>query len=262
MGWMIDTHTIPKIRTWDEAKRVFEATVPWKDTHDSERALGLRREKHKIIIRDGTDYKLRLYQTDVVIYHQDGDVTINAYSSVSTTKFIDQVAPVHFSQSLLGGTFITVSDSSRVAMYRPNKRGGIRFTVGKDKRWVPLNPGDIHTEERLVPNLSEMGKVRKQLKTYFTWSDVMDRLQPGKDLGSGYTTEGKEEVLKALLENPEDPSLFGDVRKHVVSGYYNGYKEHKKHVRAVAYKAAGCYTKTPITPYEVGASIRSLNHEF
>lgn len=96
MSFSINTHDLPKIRDYAEAKRQWEKTEPWRgstDEHD-ERPLAGRILRNKTIrLTNNGSIALRLHDTDVVIYHQDGSITLNAYESVSTDLFANCLLP-------------------------------------------------------------------------------------------------------------------------------------------------------------------------
>jgi hypothetical protein len=88
-------NTLPRIESYDEAKRVYENTKPIRG-NPAFRPLDRRSKYAKGSIKQvGDTYVIQLYSTDIVTYYPNGDVLLNTgnYSTISTADAIEQVSP-------------------------------------------------------------------------------------------------------------------------------------------------------------------------
>jgi hypothetical protein len=88
-------NTLPRIESYDEAKRVYENTKPIRG-NPAFRPLDRRSKDAKGSIKQvGDNYVLQLYSTDIVTYYPNGDVLLNTgnYRTISTADAIGQVSP-------------------------------------------------------------------------------------------------------------------------------------------------------------------------
>lgn len=103
MAFCLDPSGVPKLRDHADAHQHFEKMKPWRNGHPEwhlrdARPIGngdsIRKKKHLSIRRneDG-DYALRYHNTDVVIYHEDGSLSLNPYASVSTSALVNKLLP-------------------------------------------------------------------------------------------------------------------------------------------------------------------------
>lgn len=95
MAFHIDSHDLPPIRCYGDALAYWNRIKPWRgDADTNSRPLAGRKKRH-MTIRKGDDDSIimRLWQTDVVTYHKNGDLTLSAYSSVSTNAFASRLTP-------------------------------------------------------------------------------------------------------------------------------------------------------------------------
>jgi hypothetical protein len=89
----LDTSGIPCLDSWIKAVSRWERTKPWRGySATDERPLdNQRRAKHKTIKRVGDDIVCRLYRTDVVTYHSNGDISLTPWASASTDDFANKL---------------------------------------------------------------------------------------------------------------------------------------------------------------------------
>ena len=94
MAFHIDTYDLPHLRSHSDALNYWARIKPWRGGDENVRPLAGRNKKH-MNIRKLNDHSIamRLHGTDVVIYHPDNTITLNAYPSVSTDMFARSVTP-------------------------------------------------------------------------------------------------------------------------------------------------------------------------
>lgn len=106
MAFTCTTTRFPRsgARTYEAMRTYFDGVKPWRSKFNpggEERPIGSRsvkandgRQFNKAmrLLNDGS-IAFRLFNTDCVIYHPDGHVTIEGYPSMSTSAFIGALAP-------------------------------------------------------------------------------------------------------------------------------------------------------------------------
>lgn len=208
---------IPHIPNYETAKRLYENIKPIRGSSDDVRPLGKRRDKHKLITK-GTDergeyYAAKLYRSKLVKYYPNGTVFIthDGWSSMSTAKFIDRVAPVDHAY-LFDGKVWVVSKTSAM----PLPASGLLFNTTDDGRLECTNIPKYHT---LGYNKQETKRIRalpavKALRSYLA---AMKKIGAWQDAGNQYKHWfNRVSYLEKILINPtEEPALellaeFGD----------------------------------------------------
>jgi hypothetical protein len=86
----------PTVHDYADAKQRWESIKPIRGRAEDTRPLGLRRNTHIQIWKDGDDYKCRLYQTDCVIFKPNGDIVVDTggWTTTTTASFIGEVLGV------------------------------------------------------------------------------------------------------------------------------------------------------------------------
>ena len=92
MGFHINVHNMPRIETYEQAKREFDSRKVVRGENQSVRRLGDRYEKEKWMrkeIQDGIEvYIAGYYDTDLVrFYPTHKEITLGGYPSRSTQMF-------------------------------------------------------------------------------------------------------------------------------------------------------------------------------
>lgn len=91
--------------TYAEARRYYDTAKPWRGETDEgdERPLKGRRYRNTgVRLKADDSVAFRLHRTDVVTYHPDGKITLNCYSSVTTSAFMSAHTPSGIYPSLTG----------------------------------------------------------------------------------------------------------------------------------------------------------------
>lgn len=105
MAFSCSTSGFPKIRSYESARKHFDSVTPWRswrfNPDGDERPIGDRTVKHN----DGRQYNkamreladgsiaFRLFDTDCVVWHPNGELTITGYATMSTTAFVNSLTP-------------------------------------------------------------------------------------------------------------------------------------------------------------------------
>jgi len=100
MGFHINVYNMPRIETYDEAKKVFNSKTLVRGEQKSIRRLGDRYEKEKWIrqeMQDGVEsYVAGYYDTDLVrFYPTHKEITLGGYPSTSTQFFVEYIGRVN-----------------------------------------------------------------------------------------------------------------------------------------------------------------------
>jgi len=99
MAFHIDTHDMPYIVSYDEARSIYNRTSIVKNDHESMRRLGKRKNKNKWIrqeMRDGVEYYVAgLHDTGLIYFYPTHmEITMGGWNTLSTKAFISKVANV------------------------------------------------------------------------------------------------------------------------------------------------------------------------
>lgn len=133
--------------------------------------IGVRRNKHMNMRREGEDIVCRLYQTDVVTYKPDGKIVIklDGYTSDTTCGFIsDLLGPAFYIFD--HRVWCRVKDGE----FPLNNHGENVFVRGENKwlRFTNPAPNIVHKVNRAVAN-----KVRKQYAGFKKYLEGMCKLR-------------------------------------------------------------------------------------
>lgn len=149
MAFILNTDVVEYLRAYSEARHFYETTKPIRGRDKDVDGVPLhkdRRNWHKYrLIKRGTDYSVRLYQTDVVTWHTNGDITLDwSYGSRSTSDLVNLYAPLGFGVDNKG---ITISVSRN------------RMTPKQRARYEAEGNGVYHMHRR-TPTFICHGKTR------------------------------------------------------------------------------------------------------
>lgn len=104
MSYSCNTAGFPRIHSYDAARKHFDSVKPWQSKYNrggEERPIGQRAVKHNDdyqfnkAMRELGDGSIafRLFNTDCVIWHPNGELTVHGYASMSTTAFVNSLTP-------------------------------------------------------------------------------------------------------------------------------------------------------------------------
>lgn len=97
MGFHINEYSMPRLGTYEEAKKYFNNNAPVRGENKSIRRLGDRYAREKWLrqeIQDGIEvYVAGYYKTDLVkFYPTHKEITLGGYPSYSTKRFVERIS--------------------------------------------------------------------------------------------------------------------------------------------------------------------------
>lgn len=235
MGFMIDTHDMPRIGSWMDADSWYKQTPfpirrkEWAEAPNA-RPLSSIRMFHKRIVKNGDDYELTLYGTPLVTYHKDGTVTSIQYDTVSSQAFHWRVRPegIHYRKASGGKILLQLNPGgSRFVEYVQGARIKVKC---KDGVWTAISGTEQRTREFLKHK--ESREAAKKLKPLMSWYDASVKL------GATFVCAApKRHELDYRLHCLEDPEQYEDLAIFLWD---------KPKFRKAYYDALDLYEKRPI----------------
>ena len=191
MGFHINVYNMPRIETYDEAKKVFNSKTLVRGEQKSIRRLGDRYEKEKWIrqeMQDGVEsYVAGYYNTDLVrFYPTHKEITLGGYPSTSTQYFVEyigrvslnifehkQYVPAPFTRSpMVKNNQIECFINNMSGIYFMNADTWYKF----DYKNVALDPSQFETPFKYKFDASQMRELRMPYKTLLKYIDTMLKL--------------------------------------------------------------------------------------
>lgn len=188
-------------RNTDKPKR--SARHPWED---NERPLDSPRMHHKRLIthNSGHSYSCVLYDTLMVEYFRNGEVTVTLHDSRSSRKFLDCVLPTGMSTvAFRGDTMLRVETNAEPL-----------YLKGHTLILAPTGPGQwkvisgAHPRVREFVDRRKINRVLKELKPFENYYRAAERLAPmDKPRASHFPN-----YTQAMLMSPDSwPELAGNI---------------------------------------------------
>jgi hypothetical protein len=203
MGFGINGHDLPLLRSYARAKEQYDITTPIRGRNNV-RPLGDRRKQHQRIEeapRNGNGaagIACVLYHTACVTYYEDGTMHLNhgGYMSQSTCKFINRVAPMTHVRMDVQRACLVV----RVA--------GGEYKMGGDGLWlqqkdattgyVPIDP--VPFKVTLVDRVA-LKQVKQQYAAFMQYAVGLGKLtQWERPEFEGHWTNDSKEMLDAIRD--------------------------------------------------------------
>jgi len=146
MGFGINGHDLPSIRSYKQAKSRYDSIKPVRGTNNV-RPLGDRRKQHQRIEEARPNFSgaagmaCVLYHTQCVTYYEDGTIHLahGGYISQSTCKFIERIAPV---------TSVRMDKQRGCLVVRV---AGGEYKCGKDGLWLRRPTADEPPQVAHIP---------------------------------------------------------------------------------------------------------------
>lgn len=179
---------IPPIRDYAHAVKVEAETKPVRGTDI--KPVGLRRNKHQQILRNGDDIICRLYQTDVITYKPNGEIVvrIDCWASQTTVAFLSDLLsqPFHIFDHQMwmnemrdGEVYTFPLHSSGDNIFTRNAKGYLTFH----------NPRIPVTHKINRKNANNVRRRHKDFKVY------VERMFKVRQDDRGAVRIGKEELM-------------------------------------------------------------------
>lgn len=191
MGFHINVYNMPRIETYDEAKKVFNSKTIVRGEQKSIRRLGNRYEKEKWIrqeLQDGVEvYVAGYYNADLVrFYPTHKEITLGGYPSTSTQFFVEYIGrvslnifehkryvPAPFTRSpMVKNNQIECFINNMSGMYYMNADTWYKF----DYKNVGLDESQFETPVKYKFDASQMRELRLPYKTLLKYIDTMLKL--------------------------------------------------------------------------------------
>lgn len=228
MGFHINVYNMPRIETYDEAKKVFNSKTLVKGEQKSIRRLGDRYEKEKWIrqeMQDGVEsYVAGYYNTDLVrFYPTHKEITLGGYPSTSSQYFVGYISghnitdfehksyvPAPFTRSpMVKNNQIEGYLSLGSEIYCINANDWYAITYDRK----PLNPEQFETPVKYKFDASQMRELRLPYKKLLKFADTILKLNT-----DGF--ENDEELSQLAYEYKNKLDLFADEEQTYLSFYH------------------------------------------
>jgi hypothetical protein len=208
----IDGYTFPAARTYDEVKRLYEASKPLKN--DSEwRCLRDKRSNDRTgLIRKNLDeYVLKLYHSEIVRWTPD-KVTVNRHDSMSSAAFVDRYLPSGYRASVYANR-MAINQLHADAQWVFNK-------IGDD--WE-LDTTTLTQYTRYSLDRKVLAQMRKRAKPFIDYVAARNALtqqhkQPYRLLSSFRQAEMLASFKPLLDDIDAFPKLYAEVRDTFTAG--------------------------------------------
>lgn len=164
------------IRDYNDMKQKYESTKPIRGRSEDIRPIGERRRDWERVVQDGEKYGARLYDTNCVMFHPNGDVELatGGWDTPSTATFISQYAPYGVrSFKRYGKVWAEVGFKT----YPIPKTGTLRLNyVASENTYVPA---EVPKVMQRVVDRTKSRDVRKTVEPFRNYCRNMLKLADG-----------------------------------------------------------------------------------
>ena len=159
--------------TYESYKYRWETTKPIRGRDTDIRPISKRRRDWEQIVKvSDTAYAAKLYNTNVVTYHEDGriDLAIDTWATPLTAEFMTNHSPFIITKQR-GNLWAKINGQMQII---PAKR---QLTVRKENdAWVVLNAPEV---KQIIVDRIKMKQVRERVKPFLTYAETMLKLSDG-----------------------------------------------------------------------------------
>lgn len=204
-----------RIDDYASAKAKYESIEPIRGRSGDIRPLATRRNDNLTIRKHGDDYVVRLYATDVVTYHANGDVSFLPYASRSTNAVVGAYGPVGVGAEYTSkaGMILRVSHPN---YHDSDTARGIRFyDIGTG---ATLHPDGSLTGTRPLRKFSAAPKAMRDkvleetgFARFQTWLRTVHRLgaMPAVNVNWRWSRYGSDIDGRTLVDFVKDGTMEG-----------------------------------------------------
>jgi len=203
-------HKLPTLRSYAEAKHKHETTTPIRGRSTDVRPLGKRRTTWMHITKGENYYAAKLYNTECVIWYENGDIKINSggWATYTTRDFIACVLPASFRVELLRSEI-------RIHGYRVPKEQGLLLKpdAANEMGYKVSSP---HQEYTYTINRSKKKEVFNRFKDFRDWLKGYLSLREGFMRHSELMSSEQLKVRPfqhMMYRYPWSPELVKDVKQ-------------------------------------------------
>lgn len=164
MAFSRNPYHLPTLRNYEQALKHYESIKPIRGRRHEVRPIGDRRRDAQTIHKlENGDIAARLYQTNCVVYHQDGSISINfgGWATMSTAEFIRSVSP--FNASSHGYV------QTQKGWFRVSKDDALKILPDG----TPVNPIQEH---KTMVDKKKAAAARKKVQEFVKWRKVTKAL--------------------------------------------------------------------------------------
>jgi len=229
MGFHINVYNMPRIETYDEAKRVFNSKTLVRGEQKSIRRLGDRYEKEKWIrqeMQDGVEsYVAGYYNTDLVrFYPTHKEITLGGYPSTSTQFFVEYIGRVNLNifehKQYVPAPFTRspMVKNHQIECFLNHMSGNYFMNADTwyklDYHNEPINPEQFETPVKYGFDARQMKELRLPYKKLLKYADTMLKLN-----AEGF--ENDEKLSKQVsVYRDRILDLFADEEQTYLSFYH------------------------------------------
>jgi len=240
MAFHIDSFDLPPLRGYSDALNYWNRIKPWRGHSPTDARPLASRGKHHMTIRKLNDNSIAmtLHSTDVVTYHPDGDVSLEAYSSVSTDMFARALTPggitTAFNHALGYVVALDFDGQQEMRLLR-----GKHVRLRKNSRgWFAVNPDDFTPFIKKSVDRKKANAAAKEyrLDDFIAWYSAATKM--------GLTIESMQSVHRAstTIELLKE----GDFQGVVVANRWNRKTGVVEMVKFLVYRHAGAIVETEL----------------
>lgn len=164
------------IRDYNDMKQKYESIKPIRGRSEDVRPISERRRDWERVVQDGEKYGARLYDTNCVMYHPNGDVelAIGGWDTPSTATFISLYAPYGVrSFKRYGRVWVEVGSNT----YPIPQTGTLRLNfVASENTYVPA---EVPKVMQRVVDRTKSRDVRKTVEPFRNYCRNMLKLADG-----------------------------------------------------------------------------------
>jgi hypothetical protein len=219
---------MPRIETYDEAKRVFNSKTLVRGEQKSIRRLGDRYEKEKWIrqeMQDGVEsYVAGYYDTDLVrFYPTHKEITLGGYPSTSTQFFVEYIGRVNLNifehKQYVPAPFTRspMVKNHQIECFLNHMSGNYFMNADTwyklDYHNEPINPEQFETPVKYGFDARQMKELRLPYKKLLKFADTILKLNT-----DGF--ENDEELSQLAYEYKNKLDLFADEEQTYLSFYH------------------------------------------
>ena len=189
MAFHIDTYDLPPLRCYGDAHAYWSRIKPWRGDGDKNtRPIAGRKKRHMTIrMLNDESIAMRLWHTDVLVYHKNGDLTLDAYGSVSTDSFARCLTPwgvdVSWNTDLGYMLHLKRGELTHTVLQRDN-----RITLKRDPingEWAPLDESMLRPFTKYAVNVKKANAVLKEHR----FNDFVAWLKAVKAMGTKFLVD-------------------------------------------------------------------------
>jgi hypothetical protein len=233
---------MPRIETYDEAKKVFNSKTLVRGEQKSIRRLGDRYEKEKWIrqeMQDGVEsYVAGYYNTDLVrFYPTHKEITLGGYPSTSTQYFVEYIGRVslnifeHKQYVPAPFTRSPMVKNNQIECFINNMSGNYFMNADTwykiDYKNVALDPSQFETPIKYKFDASQMRELRKPYKKLLKYADTMLKLSNNEgvekdDKLNEQAREYRDRVLEMFADEDKTYLSYYHMLSHCQHNMWNG----------------------------------------